>query len=40
MDDEKNKLVFVSYAHKDEKLLKKELMPFLEDLALDEQIKL
>ena len=39
-DDDKNKLVFVSYAHRDKKFLDEELMPFLDHLVLGEQIEL
>ena len=40
MNRDDNKLVFVSYAHADEKFLKNELMPFLRQLELGEQIEL
>ena len=35
-----NKLVFVSYAHKDRDFLDKEVRPFLDQLELGEQIAL
>ena len=38
--EDDNKLVFVSYAHADEEFLKKELMPFLRQLKIGEQIEL
>ncbi|MEM9998232.1 MAG: TIR domain-containing protein [Bacteroidota bacterium] len=40
MNGEKKKLVFVSYAHADEALLERELLPFLKDLELGEEIEL
>ena len=40
MNEDDNKLVFVSYAHEDKEFLKKELMPFLRQLKLGEQIEL
>lgn len=40
MNGDDNKLVFVSYAHKDKEFLDTELMPFLEQLKLGEQIEL
>ena len=39
-NSEENKLVFVSYAHKNEDLLNRELMPFLDQLELNETIEL
>jgi len=40
MTRDDNKLVFVSYAHVDKEFLDKELMPFLKQLELGEQIEL
>ena len=40
MNRDDNKLVFVSYAHADRQFLDKELMPFLRQLELGEQIEL
>ncbi len=40
MNGDDNKLVFVSYAHEDKAFLDKELMPFLRQLELGEQIEL
>ena len=40
MNGDDNKLVFVSYAHKDREFLDEELMPFLRQLELGEQIEL
>ncbi len=40
MSEDENKLVFVSYAHADKEFLDKELMLFLRQLGLGEQIAL
>ena len=40
MNRDDNKLVFVSYAHADKKFIDRELMPFLSQLELGEQIEL